>query len=189
MLWLLITGCCLTACSGNFFEDDGQRANAPSFFGHELRLSAGERLLENENDVYRPLQGNENDPALRNTAPMLTGSGEPTAAAEENFAPEPPVPSGCSLKDRFDRDAVLAYNFDDNQSRLSLHMATDGASVERVGLRFTYKFQSYKTRKERCRYQSHFQGLGGSIYNEFFLRQHNTVWDNIRDRNAFGLFE
>ena len=98
---------------------------------------------------------------------------------------------GCGLGDRFDNSAALAYNFDDHQSRLSLHMSVDGPSIgnptnfemNSVLVRFTYKFQKpSKTEEARCLYPSRVQGLLGSTYNEFFVRTNYTILDELKDR-------
>lgn len=92
------------------------------------------------------------------------------------------VPSECSLHDRFDRKAVVAYEW--GRSRLSLDV--DGVSLggggERgVHLKYKIRFQPEKTKKQRCRYSSPWQGLVGSGYNELFVRKEDTVWAEIRD--------
>lgn len=90
---------------------------------------------------------------------------------------------GCKVQDRFDRDSALAYNFSDGQSRLALHMDVDGMTeVDEVMLRYRFKFQPDKDKKARCRYTSSFQGLAGSVYNEFVRRDDDTVWDHLEER-------
>ncbi len=97
---------------------------------------------------------------------------------------------GCSIGNRFDRGAALAYNFKDEQSRLALHMGIDGPSlsnpsnfeVNKVMVRFTYQFQKpSKTQKDKCLYPSGFQGVLGSAYNEFFVRENYPIWKELRD--------
>ncbi|MGH1377488.1 MAG: hypothetical protein ACRBB3_01580 [Alphaproteobacteria bacterium] len=90
--------------------------------------------------------------------------------------------SKCSLNDRFDRKAVVAYEW--GRSRLSLDV--DGVGLgggDDRGVRVQYKIrlQPEKTKKQRCRYSSSWQGLVGSGYNEFFIRKENTVWSEISD--------
>jgi hypothetical protein len=94
---------------------------------------------------------------------------------------------GCSIGNRFDRRTTLAYNFDDHQSQLGFRMAINSRNngpvgVSRAMLVFRYKFQPAKERHERCRYNSHWQGVVGSAYNELILREHNSLWGEIRDR-------
>ncbi len=99
---------------------------------------------------------------------------------------------GCGLRDRFDRGATLAYNFKDNQTRLALHLSVDGPKlsdpsrleVNSVVLRYTHKFSKppASSKRERCRFQSSFQGLLGSAYNEFFVRNSYTVWKELRSK-------
>ncbi len=94
---------------------------------------------------------------------------------------------GCRPQDRLDREGTLAYQFgEDEKSRLALHMSIDGPSfsnparfeVEKIALRYTFKFQEHKNKKERCLYPSRYQGLIGSTYHELYNRDEG-------DRNAF----
>lgn len=88
--------------------------------------------------------------------------------------------AGCSIKNRFDRSAAIAYHFSDNQSRIALNMGLDGTNVNRAMIRFTYRLQPLKTKKERCLYPSRVQGVIGSAYNELVARKENTVWQSLR---------
>lgn len=98
---------------------------------------------------------------------------------------------GCDMGDRFDRGAALAYNFDNHQTRLSLHLSVDGPSLSNPGnlelntamIRFTHKFQKpSKTEEAKCLYPSKVQGLLGSAYNELFVRENYTILDELKDR-------
>ena len=98
---------------------------------------------------------------------------------------------GCDIQDRFDRGATLAYNFDDHQSRLALHLNIEGPSlsnlsqiqINSVMLRFTHHFQKpAEHKKEKCRIPSNIQGIIGSGYNELFLRNNFTIWTDLRNR-------
>jgi hypothetical protein len=98
---------------------------------------------------------------------------------------------GCKIRDRFDRGATLAYNFDNEQSRLSFHLGLNGPSLgdptqmefKSVLVRFTHKFSKPpESKREKCRFQSNFQGLIGSAYNEFFIRNNFTVWQELRSK-------
>jgi hypothetical protein len=102
---------------------------------------------------------------------------------------------GCNLGDRFDSGAALAYNFDDRQSRLALHLSMDGPSfsdpsrlqVNSVMLRYTHQFSKPpQSKREKCRFQSNFQGVVGSIYNEVFVRNNYTVWKELRNKLNLG---
>jgi hypothetical protein len=88
------------------------------------------------------------------------------------------IPDGCSIKDRFDRSETIAYQW--GQNRLGFTYNTDGTDFKGGFLRYRLKFQPHQTSKERCKYKSAWQGLAGSAYNEFFLRENNTVWDDIK---------
>lgn len=98
---------------------------------------------------------------------------------------------GCNIGDRFDRGATLAYNFDDNQTRLALNLRLSGPKlsdpsrleVNSVMLRYTHKFSKPPlSKREKCRFQSSFQGLVGSAYNELFIRNTYTVWKELRNK-------
>lgn len=97
---------------------------------------------------------------------------------------------GCSLKNRFDRSSTLAYHFANQQSRLQLNLDVDGPKLsdpsrlvlEGVSLRFTHKFQAIPTAKEKCRYASPVQGIFGSLYNEIYLRDTDTVFEEIEKK-------
>ena len=94
---------------------------------------------------------------------------------------------GCSIKERFDRSSTLAYNFSDGQSRMEFNLNARGPTLTAparfefrgVGLKFTYKFQKIKSPKERCRFESPVQGLIGSVYNEFYMGETDTVWQEL----------
>jgi hypothetical protein len=86
----------------------------------------------------------------------------------------------CSIKDRFDRDAVVAYQW--GQNRLSLRargINLSGEGLDQVKLEYRLRLQPHKSRKEKCRYDSNWQGIIGSGYNEMFVREKDTVWDKI----------
>lgn len=92
----------------------------------------------------------------------------------------------CRIQDRFDRKAILAYEWD--RSRLALDM--DGLNVgfdgiskfEQIKLEFRMKLQrdAKKDKRAACRYGSRWQGVVGSGYNEFFRREDDTVWEEIK---------
>ena len=98
---------------------------------------------------------------------------------------------GCKIGDRFDRKATLAYNFEDNQTQLALNLSIDGPQLDDPGnfhvnsvyVRYSHKFSKPPAgRREKCRFQSSFQGLVGSAYNEFFVRNTYTVWKELRNK-------
>jgi hypothetical protein len=98
---------------------------------------------------------------------------------------------GCRIRDRFDRGSTLAYNFDNDQSRLSFHLGINGPSLasptelefKSVLVRFTHKFSKPpESKREKCRFQSNFQGLIGSAYNELMVRNNYTVWQELRSK-------
>ncbi len=91
----------------------------------------------------------------------------------------------CRIKDRFDRKMLLAYEFDDDQSRLGFDVdgvGFDNMNIEQVRFEFNYKFSPGKTKKQKCRYRSSFQGIAGSAYNELFIRDKDTIWTELDER-------
>lgn len=99
---------------------------------------------------------------------------------------------GCSIKDRFDRSSTLAYNFEDGKNRLEFNLDGKGPTFsdpgrlefKGVAVRFVHKFQNIKSPKERCRYESPVQGLVGSVYNEFYLRENDTVFQELHAKGV-----
>jgi hypothetical protein len=102
---------------------------------------------------------------------------------------------GCGFRDRFDRKAALAYNFSGDQDRLALHMSIHGPSLSDPGrlevnnlmIRFTHKFQKpakSENPKRKCLFPSPYQGMAGSVYNELFVRDNFTVWDELSNRGV-----
>lgn len=180
-LWPVALTVCLCACADTTFQDSyGQRAMAPFFFIHESKPTAGEDYLRDEDRVFRPMES--------------LNLAEKEDTLRYGGVNEPRLPAGCSLRDRFDNDSALAYNFSDQQSRLSLHVdmgdvGFGGAEVDQVMVKYRYRLQKDVARsRDACRYPSQVQGLIGTGYNEFFVRQRDTVWDEINDRNPFAGF-
>jgi hypothetical protein len=101
----------------------------------------------------------------------------PTTTGGENLA-------GCSLRDRFDRSAALAYHFKDNQNVLGLKLGISGPAVNRAMFRFTHHFQDKKVKKAHCRKQGPWQGLIPTGVHELAVRDQQTIWQALRDRTA-----
>ncbi len=86
----------------------------------------------------------------------------------------------CSMKQRFDRKDLVAYEWNNNR----LGFDIDGVGLGSISLDggmlvYKMKLQAIKPKKSNCRYKSGFQGLVGSGYNEFFRREGNTVWHEL----------
>lgn len=116
-----------------------------------------------------------------------TASGLPALSEQAIMAAEQEAASlkDCRIQDRFDRDGTaIAYQWgQSHRNRLGLEVdgiGFDGGSLEGMKLTYTMRLQPKKTKKERCRYNSHWQGLIGSGYNELMLREKNTVWQELR---------
>ncbi len=85
-------------------------------------------------------------------------------------------PNECRFKDKFDRKSVLAYEW--GRNKLSLDI--DGINLKQSSnkaIRFEYKIrlQPEKTKKQKCRFLSNWQGLIGSGYNEVFIRKDGSI--------------
>lgn len=179
-LWPVVLTVCLGACADTTFHDSySQRAVAPFFFGREAKLTPGEEYLRDEDRVFRPME-------------TLNLAEREDELQYGSASREPRLPAGCSLRDRFDNDSALAYSFSD-QSRLSLHLDADvgfgGIEVDQVMVKYRFKFdKDIPHKREACLYPSQLQGLIPSTFNEFFMRERDTVWDEISDHNPFANF-
>lgn len=93
----------------------------------------------------------------------------------------------CRLKDRFDREALIAYEWDRN--RMSLDVDGIGGGSDNSGVRFEYKIrlQPEKSSKQKCRYSAKWQGLLGSSYNELVLRKEDTVMEELKQKRGESL--
>lgn len=116
-------------------------------------------------------------PALQAVA--LQGLDAPGAEVPR-FEESKPVKT-CSLGDRFDRGEVIAYEWD--RSRLGVDvdgLNMGGGGMDAVKLQYTLRLQHERSSEQACRYPSAWQGIAGSAYNELFLRQEDTVWQELR---------
>lgn len=108
-------------------------------------------------------------------------SGDPAPEAVSVALQVEARPKGCRVQDRFDKKALLAYEWG-GRSRLGLDvdgLSYDSYDVEQVKVEYRLRFQQYKTAKERCRYGSSWQGMLGSGYNELFVRENDTIWQEL----------
>lgn len=108
--------------------------------------------------------------AQNNSAPVVDALSYKNSAREEK-------PKNCSVKDRIDRDALIAYEW----SRNRLSMDVDGIGGGDMGMMMTYKIrlQPEKTKKQKCRYNSSWQGMIGSGYNELMIREDDTLQEHF----------
>lgn len=99
------------------------------------------------------------------------------AYLEPHFYKAPTRETDCSIRDMFDRKAMLAYEWGNNtRSRLSFDVdgvGLDSLDVEGVKLEYAFRLQPEKPKKMGCRYSSQWQGMVGSGYNEMFMRGDN----------------
>lgn len=86
----------------------------------------------------------------------------------------------CSIKDRIDRGDLIAYQWGRNRLGLDVDgINMRSTDLEGFKLQYTLRLQSHKTRKEKCRYESGWQGMIGTGYNEMFVREQDTIWMQI----------
>ncbi|MFP4313680.1 MAG: hypothetical protein ACLFR0_05065 [Alphaproteobacteria bacterium] len=131
---------------------------------HSLEPAAGMQLQED----YRIDQGDQNN-------------------AEHEYKPytrqafkEILERDGCHIKDRFDRKAVLAYQWGRNLLGLDVDgIGFDSTEIENIKMTYRLKLQPHLSKKESCRYKSSWQGLIGSSYNEFYKRENDTVLERL----------
>ncbi len=87
----------------------------------------------------------------------------------------------CRIKDRFDRKAVLAYEWGYKRIALDLDgVNLNGSSRKGIKLEYKMNLQRKKNKVQKCRYKSKWQGLIGSGYHEMFVREDDTVWGELR---------
>lgn len=88
----------------------------------------------------------------------------------------------CRIQDRFDRKALLAYEWEHKRLGLDVDgIGLGGGDDSGIKLEYTINLQRQKNKYQKCRYSSQWQGLIGSGYHEMFIRQENTVWEDLRD--------
>lgn len=92
----------------------------------------------------------------------------------------------CSVRDRFDRDALLAYEWKRNRLAMDVEGVNFNGGNAGVMLTYTVRLSPEKTKDQKCRYQSKWQGLIGSGYNELMVREDDTLRDHFgRVRREF----
>ncbi len=86
----------------------------------------------------------------------------------------------CRIKDRFDRKAVLAYEWGYKRIALDIDgVNLNGSSNKGIKLEYKMNLQRKKNKMQKCRYKSKWQGLLGSGYNEVFVREKDTMWEEL----------
>ena len=101
-------------------------------------------------------------------------------------------PNKCLIHHRFDRKSVLAYEWDRERLDFDVDgLNMDGDGEQAVKLEYTLYLQpKKKDKRSHCRYKSQWQGMIGTGYNEFFRREDDTFWDEIRSlrKEISGMF-
>lgn len=151
----------------------------------EVRFSTLYSDQRSEEDERHLIDPKNDDKKFSARDVLITASGlkiDPRQPAEAAYEKKEPEGRACGVKDRFDREAVLAYEWD--RQRLALDV--DGVELGGDGdfafrLEWKLRLQPEKTKKQKCRYNSAWQGLIGSGYNELFIREEDTVYEEFRD--------
>ena len=131
------------------------------------------------------------DPALVDPLTVGVGAEVHDTGFEERLEPVSGAPAEakialaedkCRVQDRFDRKAVLAYEWGYQRIGLDVDGIGFGGSDD-AGVKLEYKMnlQRKKNEYQKCRYNSKWQGLIGSGYNELFLREDGAMWKDLRD--------
>lgn len=99
---------------------------------------------------------------------------------------DPPVPSDCSLKDRFDSSSALSVASSDGTRKLALDVDAKGSGFGGAMVRYTVKFGRERAAKDKthCLYPGRVQGLLPSTYRELVKRKNDTVWHRLRAMRA-----
>ncbi len=148
---------------------------SPHFFTHITGTELEAMQIASQMDAAIKQVGADPDAVIVDIPADLTSAGGAVSKS--------PIVSAaalkCSISKRFDRKAMVAYEWDRN--RLSVDL--DGVTGGETGMRVEYKIrlQPEKTRAQKCRYNSKWQGLVGSGYNELILRKEDTVWQEIKE--------
>lgn len=92
------------------------------------------------------------------------------------------IDDGCGVKDRFDSKGLLAYYSKDRTKRLSFHTGGFDEAILRYSFKLRNGLDKKDKKKMNCLYDSRFQGVLGSVYNEFNLREGDNAFDEMRDK-------
>lgn len=88
----------------------------------------------------------------------------------------------CRIQDRFDRKALLAYEWGYQRVGLDVDgIGFDGGGESGIKIEYKMNLQRRKTKIQNCRYSSKWQGLIGSGYNEMFVSEDGLVWKDLRN--------
>lgn len=185
----------LSACVSDDAPSRPKLAYTPSYANEGFKMARAPLREQNTQHAAMTVASL----SMETMTPEQFGAMEPAAGQgfvhEDSYPQEPAashrtaldkndLPAGCSLGDRFDRTETIAYQW--GQNRIGFTHDADGADVKGGFLRYKLKFQPHQTSKERCKYKSSWQGLVGSAYNELYLRESNTVWQDLKSLRADG---
>jgi len=95
------------------------------------------------------------------------------------------VIKSCRIKDKFDTDALIAYQME--EGRLSLDVdgiGYDSQKVNKVYLNYTVSLQPELEKKDHCRYASNYQGILGSVYSEIVVHQGQNLSEEVEHLKA-----
>ena len=92
--------------------------------------------------------------------------------------------SGCSMKERFDRRDLIAYQWGDNRIGFDVDgIGYDSMEIEEVKLTYRLRLQPIADRKEKCRRGGNWHGMAGTGYAEIVRHDGDAVlkeWRKLR---------
>lgn len=156
-----ISLCALTACGGKTHHVDQYAPPPPEIEMSELSFAADPDLMIRAQSFSTPT-----DTALPSEVLALSSS---------------KMLKKCRIKDKFDRKALLAYEWDDGE-RLSLDVdgiGMDSTEISKVYLQYKISLQPELKKKDPCKYASSYQGIVGSMYNELVIHEGQNLYDEV----------
>lgn len=165
---LVATSCGLSACgASNKAQKEFGRAEPPTFYaGSQLSSVADPELVEH----VKLLRTNVASEGLKDASEVSLG----VEGSE--------VVKKCGIKDKFDRDALLAYQMNDGKLSLDVDGLGYGSQkVEKVYLNYSVSLQPDLVKKDACQYASRYKGILGSAYSELVVHDGENLRNEMHD--------
>lgn len=162
LLWLGISLCLMSACGSRSHRVDQYAPPPPASELSELSFVADPDLMARAQS-FSEADLETNDGPLSSDGLALDTS---------------KVLKRCRIKDKFDRKALLAYEWAGGE-RLSLDVdgiGMEGTDISKVYFQYKVSLQPDLEKRDPCKYASAYQGILGSMYQEFMVHdgQHLT---------------
>lgn len=128
--------------------------------------------------------------AVQKLAEIAPASGQAVAAGtaidQGHRANAKQEPSGCSIKDRFDRKDLIAYQWGDNRIGFDVDgIGYDSMEVEEVKLTYRLRLQPIADRKEKCRRGGSWHGIAGTGYAEIVQHDGDAIMKEWREYRRY----